>query len=79
MKLSQAHLFYILLAALLLSSLGLTLKEGLTPPKDTAQKLTTPPGAGSVGVAPIQLDLAAKVLLYLPVHYPDQMVLVSPR
>jgi len=49
MKLSQAHLFYILLAALLLSSLGLTVKEGFEPPKDTAQKLKTPPGADSWG------------------------------
>ena len=49
MKLSQAHLFYILLAALLLSSLGLAVKEGFTPPKDTAQKLKTPPGADGWG------------------------------
>ena len=49
MKLSQAHLFYILLAALLLSSLGLTVKEGFEPPKDTAQQLKTPPGADSWG------------------------------
>ena len=53
MKLSQAHLFYLLLAALLLSSLGLAVKEGFTPPKDTAQKLKTPPGAyGWGGVDP---------------------------
>ena len=47
MKLSQAHLFYLLLAALLLSSLGLTVREGLDtrpvpPPK-------TPPGADGWG------------------------------
>jgi len=43
MKLSQAYLFYILLGVLLLSSLGLTIKEGF----DKAPK--TPPGAGAWG------------------------------
>ena len=47
MKLSQAHLFYLLLTVLLLSSLGLTIKEGFKP--DVAQKPKTPPGAGSWG------------------------------
>ena len=45
MKLSQAYLFYILLGVLLLSSLGLTIKEGFE--KNTAPK--TPPGAGAWG------------------------------
>ena len=38
MKLSQAHLFYILLAALLLSSLGLTVKEGFDAAKRYCSK-----------------------------------------
>ena len=47
MKLSQAYLFYILLGVLLLSSLGLTIKEGFE--KTTVQTPKTPPGAGAWG------------------------------